>query len=96
LAVAVRVKTGRSDLTDLHNRGKIVAGFQWKPDKNYHRGMAYVEEWQRLSIEALRKLIVLPWLGKNLLVGIIPLAVACLTWLIMRSWLRYKNVPDTN
>jgi membrane protease YdiL (CAAX protease family) len=45
---------------------------------------------------ALRKLIVLPWLGKNLLVGIIPLAVACLTWLIMRSWLRYKNVPDTN
>jgi membrane protease YdiL (CAAX protease family) len=45
---------------------------------------------------ALRKLIVLPWLGKNLLVGIIPLAVACLTWLIMRSWLRRKNVPDTN
>ena len=45
---------------------------------------------------ALRKLIVLPWLGKNLLVGIIPLAVALLTWLIMRSWLRYKNVPDTN
>jgi membrane protease YdiL (CAAX protease family) len=45
---------------------------------------------------ALRKLIVLPWLGKNLLVGIIPLAVSLLTWLIMRSWLRYKNVPDTN
>jgi hypothetical protein len=35
-----------------------VAGFQWKPDKNYHRGMAYVEEWHRLSIEALRELIV--------------------------------------
>ena len=38
---------------------------------------------------ALRKLIVLPWLGKNLLVGIIPLAVAALTWMIVRSWLRY-------
>ena len=44
---------------------------------------------------ALRKLIVLPWLGKNLLVGIIPLAVACLTWLIMRGWLRYQNARGT-
>jgi hypothetical protein len=35
-----------------------VAGFQWKPYKNYHRGMAYVEEWHRLSVEALRELIV--------------------------------------
>jgi uncharacterized protein len=38
---------------------------------------------------ALRQLIVLPWLGKNLLVGIVPLAVACLTWLLMRGWLKY-------
>jgi uncharacterized protein len=45
---------------------------------------------------ALRKLIVLPWLGKNLLVGIIPLAVALLTWLMMRGWLRYQNARDTN
>ena len=34
---------------------------------------------------ALRQLIVLPWLGKNLLVGIVPLGVASLTWLIMRG-----------
>ena len=40
---------------------------------------------------ALRKIIVLPWLGKNLLVGIIPLAVALLTWLIMRGWLRISK-----
>jgi membrane protease YdiL (CAAX protease family) len=45
---------------------------------------------------ALRKLVALPWLGKNLLVGIIPLAVAGLTWLIMRGWLRYQNARDTN
>jgi membrane protease YdiL (CAAX protease family) len=45
---------------------------------------------------ALRKLVVLPWLGKNLLVGIIPLAVAGLTWLIMRGWFRYHNARDTN
>jgi membrane protease YdiL (CAAX protease family) len=35
--------------------------------------------------------IVLPWLGKNLLVGIVPLGVACLTWLIMRGWLKYVD-----
>lgn len=45
---------------------------------------------------ALRKLLVLPWLGKNLLVGIIPLVVAGLTWLTMRSWLRYRNAHKTD
>ena len=38
---------------------------------------------------AHRELIALPWLGKNLLIGIVPLGVACLTWIIMRGWLRY-------
>jgi membrane protease YdiL (CAAX protease family) len=33
--------------------------------------------------------IVLPWLGKNLLVGIVPLAIVCLTWAIMRGWLKH-------
>ena len=32
--------------------------------------------------------IILPWLGRNLLVGIIPLMVAAVTWLIVRIWLR--------
>ncbi|HWY51668.1 MAG TPA: CPBP family intramembrane glutamic endopeptidase [Chthoniobacterales bacterium] len=44
---------------------------------------------------ALRQVIVLPWLGKNLLVGIVPLGVACLTWLIMRGWLKYVDARHT-
>lgn len=44
---------------------------------------------------ARRDLIVLPWLGKNLLVGIIPLAVAAITWLIVRLWLRNRNADNT-
>jgi len=44
---------------------------------------------------ALRQLIVLPWLGKNLLVGSVPLGVACLTWLIMRGWLKYVDRDST-
>jgi hypothetical protein len=43
---------------------------------------------------ALRQLIILPWLGKNLLVGIVPLAVAALTWLLMRGWLKYVDGRD--
>jgi membrane protease YdiL (CAAX protease family) len=40
---------------------------------------------------AHRELVALPWLGKNLLIGIIPLGVACLTWAIMRGWLKYAR-----
>jgi uncharacterized protein len=40
---------------------------------------------------ARQELPILPWLGKNLLVGIIPLGVACLTWVLMRSWLKYDR-----
>ncbi len=38
---------------------------------------------------AHREILALPWLGNNLLVGIAPLGVACLTWMLMRGWLRY-------
>lgn len=44
---------------------------------------------------ALRHYVALPWLGKNLLVGIVPLAVACLTWLAMRGWLKYVGARNT-
>jgi uncharacterized protein len=40
---------------------------------------------------AHRGVLELPWLGKNLLVGIVPLGIAGLTWVIMRSWLRYVD-----
>ena len=38
---------------------------------------------------AHRQMIALPWLGKNLLVGIVPLVIVCLTWAIMRGWLKH-------
>jgi len=41
------------------------------------------------------KIVMLPWLGRNLLVGIVPLAIGGLTWLIMRGWLKYVNPPKT-
>jgi CAAX protease family protein len=37
---------------------------------------------------ARRQMDALPWIGKNLLVGIIPLGLAAVTWLLMRRWLK--------
>lgn len=35
------------------------------------------------------QMVALPWLGKNLLVGIIPLGLAAVTWIVMRLWLKH-------
>ena len=41
------------------------------------------------SLLARRQMLALPWLGNNLLVGVIPLGVATITWILMRTWLRH-------
>ena len=38
-----------------------------------------------------RQIVALPWVGKNLLVGIVPLGVAAVTWIITRAWLKYDR-----
>ena len=35
---------------------------------------------------AHRELVALPWLGKNLLIGLAPLGVALVSWAILRTW----------
>jgi uncharacterized protein len=37
---------------------------------------------------ARQQTLAFPWIGKNVLVGIIPLGVAAVTWLVMRIWLK--------
>jgi CAAX protease family protein len=44
---------------------------------------------------ARREIVALPWLGKNLLVGLVPLAVCLLTWLLLRTWLSYADSRHT-
>src|SRR5207237_1379916 len=43
---------------------------------------------------ARRQMVALPWLGKNLLVVIIPLGLAAVTWIIMRLWLRIDRASQ--
>jgi CAAX protease family protein len=40
---------------------------------------------------ARRQMVALPWLGKNLLVGIIPLGLAAVTWILMQLWLKHDR-----
>jgi membrane protease YdiL (CAAX protease family) len=42
-----------------------------------------------------REMLILPWLGKNLLVGLIPLSLGLLTWVLLRIWLRYATRPNS-
>jgi membrane protease YdiL (CAAX protease family) len=37
---------------------------------------------------AQREMLALPWLGKSLYVGIVPLGVGLLSWAIMKGWLK--------
>ena len=43
---------------------------------------------------ARRQMVALPWLGKNLLVGIIPLGLAAVTWIVMRLWLKHDRASQ--
>jgi membrane protease YdiL (CAAX protease family) len=41
------------------------------------------------SKAAHREALALPWIGKDLLVGIVPLTIALASWLLMRGWIKY-------
>ena len=40
---------------------------------------------------AQREMLALPWLGKSLLIGIVPLGVGLVTWALLRAWLKYAR-----
>jgi uncharacterized protein len=40
---------------------------------------------------AHQQMLAFPWMGRNMLVGIIPLGVAAVTWITMRIWLKYDR-----
>jgi uncharacterized protein len=40
---------------------------------------------------ARRQMDAFPWLGKNLLVGFVPLCLAAVTWIVMRVWLKHDR-----
>ncbi len=43
---------------------------------------------------AQREMLALPWLGKSLYVGIVPLGVGLLSWAIMKGWLKHVDARE--
>jgi membrane protease YdiL (CAAX protease family) len=40
---------------------------------------------------ARREVLAMPWLGKSLLIGIVPLCVCLISWVLLRMWLKYAG-----
>ena len=43
---------------------------------------------------ARREVLAMPWLGKSLLIGIIPLCVCLGSWVLLRAWLKYGGARE--
>jgi membrane protease YdiL (CAAX protease family) len=44
---------------------------------------------------AHREVVALPWLGKNLLIGIVPVCACLLSWILLRAWLKYAGPRES-
>jgi membrane protease YdiL (CAAX protease family) len=44
---------------------------------------------------ARREILALPWLGKSLLIGLVPLSVCLASWLLLRVWLKYGDPRES-
>jgi membrane protease YdiL (CAAX protease family) len=42
-----------------------------------------------------REIVALPWLGKSLLVGVVPLCVCFVSWILLGAWLRYAGTRQS-
>lgn len=59
------------------------------PSIGLHAGWIFASG--TFSCVARRRMAVSPWLGENLLVGIVPLGVAGVTWILVRLWLKHDR-----
>ena len=44
---------------------------------------------------AHREIVALPWLGKNLLIGVVPLCVCFVSWILLGAWLKYVGTRES-
>ncbi len=70
---------------------RVLTGSLWLPI-GLHAGWIFASG--TFSWLARRQMVALPWLGKNLLVGIIPLGLAAVTWIVMRLWLKHDRASQ--
>jgi membrane protease YdiL (CAAX protease family) len=71
---------------------RIRTGSLWLPI-GLHSGWIFASAiFNKL---ARREFEALPWVGRNLLIGIAPLCVALISWAVLRTWLRHVERAKT-
>ncbi len=70
---------------------RVLTGSLWLPI-GLHAGWIFGSG--TFSWLARTQMVALPWIGKNLLVGIIPLGLAAVTWIVMRLWLKHDRASQ--
>ena len=68
---------------------RVLTNSLWLPI-GLHAGWIFATS--AFSLLARQQIVALPWLGKNLLIGIVPLGVATVTWILMR--LKYERASQ--
>jgi uncharacterized protein len=71
--------------------GRVLTRSLWLPI-GLHAGWIFASG--AFNWLARRQMVALPWVGKNLLVGIIPLGLAAVTWILMRLWLKHDRASQ--
>ncbi|MEO8439172.1 MAG: CPBP family intramembrane glutamic endopeptidase [Spartobacteria bacterium] len=70
--------------------GRLLTRSLWLPI-GLHAGWIFANG--TFSKAAHREALALPWVGKNLLVGIAPLILALISWALMRLWIKHGAAP---
>ena len=60
---------------------RVLTNSLWLPI-GLHAGWIFASG--AFSLVARQQIVAFPWVGKNLLIGIVPLTVATVTWILMR------------
>ncbi|MEO5754455.1 MAG: CPBP family intramembrane glutamic endopeptidase [Chthoniobacterales bacterium] len=68
--------------------GRLLTRSLWLPI-GLHAGWIFANG--TFSKAAHREALVLPWLGKDLLVGIVPLILALTSWVLVCLWVKYAG-----
>ena len=67
---------------------RVITNSLWLPI-GLHAGWIFASG--TFSWLARRQVVAFPWVGKDLLVGIVPLCLAAVTWILMRLWWKHDR-----
>jgi membrane protease YdiL (CAAX protease family) len=70
---------------------RVLTNSLWLPI-GLHAGWIFASA--TFSWMARRQIVAFPWLGKNLLVGIVPLCLGAVTWILMRLYLEHDRASQ--